>query len=306
VADKQNIDFSYTTIDRIFRLSIGQNADFSGARYNGDFSMTLEQAQDAKHRFMADQLHIKEGSKVLDMGCGWGPFLKYIKEKKGARGIGLTLSDGQYKACKKSGFDVYIKDVRTVTPLDFGIFDAVISVGAFEHFSSLEECKEGKQEAIYRNFFKTVYDLLPTGGRFYLQTMVWGKNMIHYDQMDLGADKNSDAYLVAAMIKYFPGSWLPYGSEMLVRNADPFFKVINMSSGRLDYIETTNQWRKKIRAFSFKKYALFLSLVPILIWNKDFRHKLSVYRLAANKKCFERELMDHYRIVFEKRAPGNV
>lgn len=306
MADKQNIDFSYTTIDKIFRLSIGQNADFSGARYNGDFSMKLEQAQEAKHRFMSDQLHIKEGSKVLDMGCGWGPFLKYIKEKRGAKGIGLTLSDGQYEACKKSGFEVYIKDVRTVKPQDFGSFDAVVSVGAFEHFCSPEEYREGKQERIYTDFFKTVYDLLPTGGRFYLQTMVWGKNMIDFDELDINADKDSDAYLIALMIKYFPGSWLPYGSKMLVKNAEPYFKLITKSSGRLDYIETTNQWRRKIRAFSVKKYSLFLSLVPKLIWDKEFRHKLSVYRLAANKKCFERELMDHYRIVFEKRAPGNV
>ena len=301
VADKQNIDYSYTTIDKIFRLSMGEAADFSDARYNGNFSMKLEEAQEEKHRFMADELHIKEGSKVLDMGCGWGPFLKYLKEVRKANGIGLTLSDGQFEACKKNGFDVHIKDVRTVTPEDFGTFDAIVSVGAFEHFCSLEECKEGKQDEIYRNFFKTVYDLLPTGGRFYLQTMVWGKNMIHYDQIDPNASKNSDAYIIALMIKYFPGSWLPYGSEMILCDADPYFKLINMSSGRLDYIETTNQWRRKIRKFSFEKYALFLSLIPKVIRSNDFRNKLSVYHMAANKKCFERELMDHYRIVLEKR-----
>jgi cyclopropane-fatty-acyl-phospholipid synthase len=134
--------------------------------------------------------------------------------------------------------------------------------------------------------------------------MVWGKNMIDHADMDINADKDSDAYIVAAMIKYFPGSWLPYGSKMLIQNAEPFFKLLSKSSGRLDYIETTKQWRRKIRAFGLRKYALFLSLIPKLITNKDFRHKLSVYRMAVNKKCFERELMDHFRIVFEKR-PAN-
>ncbi len=130
--------------------------------------------------------------------------------------------------------------------------------------------------------------------------------MIDYNEKNISADKNSDAYLIALITKHFPGSWLPYGSEMITRNADAFFKLVNISSGRLDYIETTNQWRKRIRKFSLRKYAFFFSLIPEFIRNEAFRHKFSVYKIAANKKCFERELMDHYRIVFEKKAsvPG--
>jgi cyclopropane-fatty-acyl-phospholipid synthase len=113
MATKKDIDFTYTVIDKIFRLSIGEMADFSGAKYDGDFSLSLAEAQRAKHEFIADQLHIVAGSRVLDMGCGWGPFLHFLKQKS-AKGIGLTLSDAQYKACKKNGFEVYIQDVRTV------------------------------------------------------------------------------------------------------------------------------------------------------------------------------------------------
>ena len=300
MAGKQDIDFTYTTLDKIFRLSIGETADFSGARYNGDFSMTLEEAQRAKHEFIAEQLNIREGSKVLDMGCGWGPFLKFITAK-GAKAIGLTLSDGQYNACKKNGFDVYIKDIRTVKPEDFGTFDAIVSVGAFEHFCSLEEYKAGKQEKIYRDFFETVYNLLPSGGRFYLQTMTFTKNMIDPDAMDLYADKQSDAYILALTAKHLPGSWLPYGSEMIIRNAEPFFKLINISSGRLDYIETIRIWRKMLRRFSFRKYALYAKLILEYIQSKKFRHMIQVFRISPIKVCFERDLMDHYRIVFEKK-----
>jgi cyclopropane-fatty-acyl-phospholipid synthase len=300
MASKQDIDFTYTTMDKIFRLSIGEMADFSGARYDGNFSLTLEEAQEAKHQFMAEQLGIKKGSRVLDMGCGWGPFLNFIT-KRGAIATGLTFSEGQYNACRKHGFDVHIKDARTVKLEDFGTFDAIVSVGAFEHFCSYEEYKEGKQEKIYRDFFETVANLLPSKGRFYLQTMVWGRNMIDGDLIFKPAAKNSDAYLVKLMLEHFPGSYLPYGSEMILKNAAPFFNLINISSGRLDYIETTNQWRKKIRRFNFKKYALYLSLLPKFFTSKEFRYKLQVFREAANKKCFERELMDHYRIVFEKK-----
>jgi cyclopropane-fatty-acyl-phospholipid synthase len=300
MAGKKDIDFTYTTLDKIFRLSIGETADFSAARYMGDFSKTLEEAQRAKHEFMAEELSIKEGSKVLDMGCGWGPFLKFMKEKK-ANAIGLTLSDGQYEACKKNGFNVYIKDVRTVKPEDFGSFDAIVSVGAFEHFCSLEEYQAGKQEEVYKSFFKTVSDLLPRGGRFYLQTMSFSKNMIDPNQMDLNADKNSDAYIVALAAKHLPGSWLPYGSEMITRNAEPFFKLINISSGRLDYIETIRVWRKMLRKFSFRKYALYLKLILEYIVDKKFRHMVQVFKISPLKVCLEREIMDHYRIVFEKK-----
>jgi cyclopropane-fatty-acyl-phospholipid synthase len=300
MADKRDIDFTYTTLDKIFRISIGETADFSGAMYNGDFSMTLEQAQRKKHDFIADQLSIHKGTRVLEMGSGWGPFLQYATKQRDAKILGLTLSDGQYNACTKKGFDVRIKDCRTVKPEDFGTFDAVVSVGAFEHFCSLEEYKAGKQEKVYNDFFKTVSDLIPKGGRVFLQTMTFAEKMINADDVDIKANKNSDAYILALTAKHLPGSWLPYGAEMITRNAEPFFKVIYISSGRLDYIETIRIWRKMLRKFDLKKYSLYLKILFQLAKNNEFRHLIPVFRISPIKVCFERGLMDHFRIVFEK------
>lgn len=297
MADKQDLDFTYSTIDRIFRFSMGETGDFSGAMYNGDFSMTLEEAQEAKHRFIVENLNITPESRVLDMGCGWGPLVSYITRQAGAGCIGLTLSDGQARACRKNGLEVYVKDCRDVKPEDFGTFDAAASLGAFEHFCSVEEYKAGKQEEIYRQFFRTVYNLLPPGGRFYLQTMVFGKNMIDYEDIDIHADKDSDAYVLALMEKQFPGSWLPYGVEMVIKTAEPYLKLISKSSGRLDYIETISQWEKRYRSFNLKKYALYLTLIPKYITDSDLR---ALFSTSPNKICFERELFDHYRIVFQK------
>lgn len=300
MATKKDIDFTYTTLDEIFRISIGETADFSAAMYNGDFSMTLEEAQRAKHKFIADQLNINEGSRVIEFGCGWGPFLKYLKEERKATGVGLTLSDGQYKSCKKKGFDVHIKDCRTVTPQDFGTFDAVVSVGAFEHFCSIEEYKEGRQEEVYRNFFKTAAGLIPNGGRFYLQTITFTDKMLPHEAFDINAPKDSNEYICALSEKHLPGSWLPYGSEMIIRTAEPYFKLIFISSGRADYIETIKQWRKMLRIFSITKYSLYLLLLVHLLKSKEFRHLIDVFRISPLKVCFERDLMNHYRIVFEK------
>jgi len=300
MAEKKDLDFTYTTIDKIFRLSMGETGDYSGAKYDGDFSMSLEEAQRAKHKFIADSLNIKKGSKVLDMACGWGPFSKYITQERGAISIGLTLSQGQAEACQKNGLNVLVKDCRYITPEDFGMFDAITCIGGLEHFCSVEDWKAGKQEKIYNDFFKTLYNLLPRGGGFYMQTMTFSKNMIDYEEFDIDAKRGSAPHVCALMAKEFPGSWLPYGPEMVIRNAEPHFKLISQSSGRVDYIETIGQWRKKFRKFNLKKYGLYLSLVPKYITDKEFRHQVAIFRISPNKICFEKEIMDHYRLVFEK------
>jgi cyclopropane-fatty-acyl-phospholipid synthase len=300
MADQQDLDFTYTTIDQIFRLSVGETGDYSGAKYDGDFSISLEEAQKAKHKFIADSLHIKAGSKVLDMACGWGPFITYFTKERGATGIGLTLSEGQAKACQNNDLNVIVKDCRTVKPENFGTFDAISCIGGLEHFCSIEEWKAGKQEQVYRDFFQTIADLLPVGGRFYMQTMVFAKHMIDFKDIDVNAEKGSAAHVMALMIKEFPGSWLPYGAEMVIRNAEPHFKLISKSSGRLDYIETIGQWRKKFRKFGLKKYWLYATLLPRYLTSKDFRHQVEVFKISPNRVCFEKEIMEHYRLVFEK------
>lgn len=300
MADKNDLDFTYTTIDEIFRLSMGETGDYSGAKYDGDFTMTLEEAQKAKHKFIADSLHIEKGSKVLDMACGWAPFTRYIVKERGANSTGLTLSKGQAEACQKNGFNVVVKDCRTVKPDDYGTFDAITCIGGLEHFCSVEEWKQGKQEEVYANFFKSLSELLPKGKRFYMQTMTFSKNMIPFEELDVNAPKDSTAYIMALMVKQFPGSWLPYGPEMVIKNALPHFKLISQSSGRLDYIETIGQWRKKFRKFNLKKYWLYLSLIPRYLTDKEFRHLVAIFKVSPNRVCFENEVMDHYRLVFER------
>lgn len=299
MANKTDLDFTYTTIDELFRLSIGEMGDYSGAKFDGNFQLSLEEAQKAKHKFISDSLFIKPGSKVLDMACGWGPFLNHLKEI-GANAMGVTLSSGQAQACIHNGLDVKVKDCRDIKPEDYGKFDAVTCIGGLEHFCSIEEYKAGKQDEIYTRFFQTVSNLLPQGGRFYMQTMVFSKNMLPLEKISVDDDKKSDSYALALMIKQFPGSWLPYGNEQVIKNAAPYFKLISISSGRLDYIETIKRWRKAFRKFHWKKYLLYASLIPKFLTDKEFRHQVAVFKVSPNKICFEKETMDHYRFVFEK------
>jgi hypothetical protein len=61
MADRDDLEFTYSLIDRIFRLSLGELADFSGAKYDGDFSLSLEDAQRRKHEYVAEQIGIGPG-----------------------------------------------------------------------------------------------------------------------------------------------------------------------------------------------------------------------------------------------------
>jgi cyclopropane-fatty-acyl-phospholipid synthase len=299
MADRDDVEFTYSLIDRVFRLSLGELADFSGAKYDGDFTLTLEQAQRRKHEYVDEQIGIGPGRRVLDLGCGWGPLLDFVRSR-GADGVGVTLSSAQAAACRRHGLDVHLQDARLVTAASFGLFDGVASLGAFEHFCSPEEHRAGRQDEIYRDLFARVANLLPEGGRLYLQTMAFGRNMIPLDEVDLGAPRHSDAWYLALMGRQFPGSLLPLGEQQIARAAAPHFRLASSMSGRLDYIETIRQWRARFAAPSVRKTLLKLRLLPRWLSSEDFRLAFTS-GVSANSVCFERELLDHHRLVFERQ-----
>ena len=305
MADCDDIDFTYSLTDRIIRLSLGELADFSGAKYDGDFSLTLEQAQRRKHDYVAQQVGIGPGRRLLDLGCGWGPLLAYVREHGGS-GVGVTLSKRQLASCRRHELDVHLLDAREVDRARFGGFDAVASLGAFEHFCSPDDYLAGRQEEIYRRLFEKVAGMLPVGGRFYLQTMMFGPNMVDPERLSIDGrgplpERGTDEWYLALLGRQFPGSWLPLGSDQVVRCAEPHFRLESALNGRLDYIETIRQWNERVGEQSLRKTMLKLALVPRWLTSADFRLAFTS-GVSANMVCFERELLDHYRLVFSKTA----
>src|SRR2546423_10178257 len=138
--------------------------------------------------------------------------------------------------------------------------------------------------------------------------MVFGGNMIPREQIDMEAlraipPRDTDEWYIALLGRQFPGSWLPFGQEQVVGCAEPHFRLVSSVSGRLDYIETIRQWNARIGARSLKKTLLKLRLLPRWLTSADFRLAFSS-GVSANQACFQRELLDHYRLVFEK-APSD-
>jgi cyclopropane-fatty-acyl-phospholipid synthase len=68
MAVAKDLDFTYSLTDRVIRLSLGELPDFSGAKFDGDFSLSLEEAQRRKHDYVAEQIGIGPGRRLLDLG----------------------------------------------------------------------------------------------------------------------------------------------------------------------------------------------------------------------------------------------
>ena len=303
MADRHDLDFTYSLTDRIFRLSLGELADFSGAKYDGDFSLSLEEAQRRKHEYVAEKIGIEPDRRILDLGCGWGPLLAFIRSRGGTGWASRFPPPRRLPVGGTTSTCISPTRGRSRAS-SFGSFDAVASLGAFEHFCSPEDFRAGRQEAIYEAIFARIASVLPDRGRLYLQTMVFGANMIPAERaietIDTLPERGSDAWCLALMGRQFPGSWLPFGQEQVIRCAEPHFRLLSSTSGRLDYIETITQWNARIGAPSLRKSLLKLQLVPRWLTSADFRLAFTS-GVSANKVCFERELLDHHRLVFERR-----
>ncbi len=301
MATAADLDFTYSLIDRIFRLSLGELADFSGAKFDGDFSLTLEQAQARKHDYVAEQIGIEPGRRVLDLGCGWGPLLNFVRER-GAEGVGVTLSRGPVRVLpppRARRPHARTRSTSTATrsaPSTPSPASAPSSTSARPTITS-----RGARRTSTAALFENVAGLLPPGGRFFLQTMVFGPNAGDPTRASLDADPDSDEYMLALMSHQFPGSFLPFGHEQIERAAAPHFRLVERVSGRLDYIETISRWRARFAEPSLRKTLLKARLVPKYLTSKEFRLAFTS-GVSSNTECFERELLEHYRLTFEKPA----
>ena len=77
--------------------------------------------------FQAIAAWVRPDSTVLDLGCGDGTLLKYLKETRNARGYGIDIDDANVLACVKNGVNVIQSDLeRGLAGFDAGSFDCVI------------------------------------------------------------------------------------------------------------------------------------------------------------------------------------
>lgn len=136
-----------------------------------DGTEDLNEAQVKKMDMICRKINLGKDDNVLDIGCGWGGFAKYMAERYGCKVTAINISEQQIsyarEFCKDLPVEVLECDYRDLD----GSFDEIVSVGMFEHV--------GRKN--YRSFMKTVHRCLKDKGIFLLHTIGGNESQIKCD-----------------------------------------------------------------------------------------------------------------------------
>ena len=179
----------------------------------------LDAAQEAKLDLICRKVGLKEGDHILDIGCGWGSFLKYAAQMYGVSGVGITVSQEQAKLarenCKGLPIEIRVQDYRDVSEQ----FDHLISIGMFEHVGYKN----------YRTYFEMANRCLKDDGLFLLHTI--GSNTSVLD-----ADPWIDKYI-------FPNGMLPSVAQV-GKAIEKLFVMEDWHNFGTDYDKTLMAWHE--------------------------------------------------------------
>jgi cyclopropane-fatty-acyl-phospholipid synthase len=279
-ASKEAIEHHYDVGSDFYRLWLDARMVYSCALWAGEIDDDLERAQTAKLAWHTDAARAEGAPRVLDVGCGWGSLMDYLVAERGAGHVtGLTLSTDQADwVRRRSGgrMAVRLEDWRDHDPAE--PYDAIVSIGAFEHFTRQDLSTE-QRRGVYRSFFDRCARWLVPGGRLSLQT-------IAYEDFD------ENAGLVSSFFseEIFPESALPHLSDV-VSAAEPAFRLVAFRSDATHYEHTLHLWQRRLEA---NKEAA-LEIVGREVYRRYVRY------LRVSRAMFDRGTVTLYRLALQRR-----
>ncbi len=157
--DQEAIAHHYDVSNRFYEWVLGPSMAYTCAVYPAA-DASLEEAQWTKHDLVARKLGLKEGMRLLDVGCGWGGMVIHAAKHYGVRALGVTLSRKQAEWGQKKIAEAGLTELAEVRHLDYrdvaeSGFDAVSSIGLTEHIG----------KAGLPAYVRGMYDKLRPGGR---------------------------------------------------------------------------------------------------------------------------------------------
>jgi cyclopropane-fatty-acyl-phospholipid synthase len=237
MASKEDVQFHYDVNNDFFKLFLDKKYKVYSCGV-WDNAQNLEEAQENKLKRIADFAHIEKGDQVLDIGCGWGGMLDFcINSKKVSKAVGLTLSQFQYDYILQN--PIINASIQNCSWSDFETnekFDAIVSIGAMEHFASLTDRKQSKQIDVYRNFFKNCSNFSTEDAYLGLQTIVTIKKPDTLQSM-------KDTYYLLKHV--FPGSVLPEINEIQMA-MHTLYEPYELRTIGLDYAKTLIHWKERL------------------------------------------------------------
>lgn len=158
--DRAAVTHHYDLSNRFYSLFLDPRMVYSCAVFRRP-DESLESAQQRKLDLVCRKLRIREGDRLLDIGCGWGALVIHAAREYGARCVGITLAERQAELARErireAGLDGRCRiQVRDFRELDDDAFDRIASIGMFEHV--------GRDPA--PEYFATIHRLLRPGGSY--------------------------------------------------------------------------------------------------------------------------------------------
>ncbi|MGW6605000.1 class I SAM-dependent methyltransferase [Streptomyces sp. NPDC055036] len=232
--DRAAISHHYDVGNDFYELVLGPSMVYSCAYWGdgdadggGGDGFTLEDAQRDKLDLICRKLGLKEGDRLLDVGCGWGSMAIHAAREYGVRVTGVTLSREQAAYARKrvaeegltDRIELRVQDYRDVRD---GPYDAISSIGMAEHVGSVT----------YREYADDLYALLKPGGRLLNHQIA---RRPEQDESKYRIDEFIDAYV-------FPdGELAPLGRTVATLE-EAGFEVRDVESIREHYALTLRRW----------------------------------------------------------------
>ncbi len=225
--DARAVRHHYDVSNEFFALFLDDSTTYSCAFFAAG-ATTLEEAQEEKLDTVARKLALKEGDRVLDVGCGWGAFPLRAATKYGASVVGITLSPPQAERARQRAEAAGVADrveIRVMDYRDLGgeRFDAIASIGMVEHVGE-------EQIDVYA---RTLAGLLEPGGRL----LNHGIARLRHTDPEAGAF--SERYV-------FPDGEPLHLSRILLALERAGFVTRHVSEHGADYAETLRHWARRL------------------------------------------------------------
>jgi cyclopropane-fatty-acyl-phospholipid synthase len=217
----------YDVSNEFFSLFLDDSMTYSCAVWR-EGAATLEEAQEAKLEMVARKLALKEGERVLDVGCGWGSFPLWAATRHGASVVGITLSPPQAERGRQRAEAAGVADRVEVRVMDYRDlagerFDAISSIGMVEHVG----------EAKIDVYAQTLARLLEPGGR------LLNHGIARLRHTDPDAGPFSERYV-------FPDAEPLHLSRVLLALERAGFITRHVEEFGDDYAETLRHWARKL------------------------------------------------------------
>ena len=216
----------YDLGNEFFSNWLDKTLTYSSAIYQNNDD-DLETAQKNKYQKLIDLLHLKDGNKILEIGCGWGGFSEYLAKRYDVIIDCITISKKQYEYTKKRIFKNGLNNKVNVMFLDYrdlkDEYDKVASI----------EMIEAVGEKYLDQYFRKIKNSLKSNGHAAIQGITIRDDL--FDRYRTGED---------FIQKYiFPGGFLPsfdYIKRLAEKNKLKLEKINSYSN---DYAKTLSTWR---------------------------------------------------------------